>query len=209
MGWHGAGVCPFADDPVKAARRALRDRIRAQPLALESLDIALSSWHYSQQSDRPEPLVVALTGSTGTGKSETAWVLADAILTKDCRISGGTKDTPRGLLVLNGQDYMAESKLEEYQSKIRRKLGERLEYCGGNVVVLFDELQKITPGTLNALTEAMSEHPRVAFERGGRNVYVDSSRVVFLLVSDIGADSVLLEMMKYQKRSDVPPVGLA
>lgn len=44
---------------------------------------------------------------------------------------------------------MVSSKVAEYQSQIRRKLGERLEYCGGNVVVLFDELQKATPGTLD------------------------------------------------------------
>lgn len=53
----------------------------------------------SQRSGRHEPLVVALTGSTGTGKTETAWVLAEAMLTKRCRISGGTKDIPRGLIV--------------------------------------------------------------------------------------------------------------
>lgn len=44
---------------------------------------------------------------------------------------------------------MVASKVEEYQSLIRRKLGQRLEYCGGNVVVLFDELQKAAPGTLD------------------------------------------------------------
>lgn len=54
----------------------------------------------SQLSGRLEPLVVALTGSTGTGKTETAWVLADGLLAKRCRISGGTTDIPRGLLVL-------------------------------------------------------------------------------------------------------------
>ncbi|CBJ33632.1 conserved unknown protein [Ectocarpus siliculosus] len=204
----GYGVCPFADDPVEAARRALQDGILAQPLALESLDGALSSWHYSRQSDRYEPLVVALTGSTGTGKTETAWVLADALLTKRCRITGGTRDIPRGLLVLNGADYMVAAKVEEYQSLIRRKLGQRLEYCGGNVVVLFDELQKAAPGTLDALAEAMSEHPRVTFERGGQNVSVDSSRVVFLLVSDVGAEGVNAAVLRYRKRSDVVPGAL-
>lgn len=44
---------------------------------------------------------------------------------------------------------MMGSKVEEYQKQIRRKLGERLEYCGGNVIVLFDELQKAAPGTLD------------------------------------------------------------
>ena len=54
----------------------------------------------SQLSGRLEPLVLALTGSTGTGKTETAWVLAEGLLAKRCRISGGTTDIPRGLLVL-------------------------------------------------------------------------------------------------------------
>ena len=41
-----AGVCPFHDDPVEAARQALQERILAQPLAIESLSMALSAWHY-------------------------------------------------------------------------------------------------------------------------------------------------------------------
>lgn len=49
----------------------------------------------------------------------------------------------------SGGDYMVSAKVEEYRKQIRRKLGERLEYCAGNVVVLFDELQKAAPGTLD------------------------------------------------------------
>lgn len=41
-----AGVCPFHDDPVEAARQALQERVLAQPLATESLSMALSAWHY-------------------------------------------------------------------------------------------------------------------------------------------------------------------
>lgn len=41
-----AGVCPFHDDPVEAARQALQERVLAQPLAIESLSMALSAWHY-------------------------------------------------------------------------------------------------------------------------------------------------------------------
>eukprot|EP00903_Cladosiphon_okamuranus_P010872 g10269.t1 len=201
----GYGVCPFHDNAMEAARQALQERILAQPLAIKSLTEALSSWHYSQRSGRHEPLVMALTGSTGTGKTETAWVLAEAMLTKRCRISGGTKDIPRGLLVFNGSNYMMASKVDEYQRSIRRKLGQRLEYCGGNVVVLFDELQKTAPDTLDALAEAMSEHPRVTYEKGGQSVSVDSSRVVFLLVSDVGAEGVNAAVLRYRKRSDVVP----
>ena len=47
---------------------------------------------------------------------------------------------------------MTASRVEEYQKQIRKKLGQRLEFCGGNVVVLFDELQKAAPGTLDGET---------------------------------------------------------
>ena len=59
-----------------------------------------------------------------------------------------------------------------------------------------------------ALAEAMSEHPRVTYEKGGQNVSVDSSRVVFLLVSDVGAEGVNAAVLRYRKRSDVIPVGV-
>ena len=54
----------------------------------------------------------------------------------------------------------------------------------------------------------MSEHPRVTYENGGHNVSVDSSRVVFLLVSDVGAEGVNAAVLRYRKRSDVIPVGV-
>lgn len=54
----------------------------------------------------------------------------------------------------------------------------------------------------------MSEHPRVTYENGGQNVSVDSSRVVFLLVSDVGAEGVNAAVLRYRKRSDVIPVGV-
>lgn len=59
-----------------------------------------------------------------------------------------------------------------------------------------------------ALAEAMSEHPRVTFEEGGQGVSVDSSRVVFILVSDVGADGVNAAVLRHRKRSDVVPVRL-
>lgn len=44
---------------------------------------------------------------------------------------------------------MMPARVDDYHKKIRRKVGQRLEYCGGYVVVLFDELQKAAPGTLD------------------------------------------------------------
>lgn len=53
----------------------------------------------------------------------------------------------------------------------------------------------------------MSEHPRVVFEDGRKVVSVDSSRVIFLLVSDVGAEGVNAAVMRYRNRSDVVPVS--
>ena len=49
----------------------------------------------------------------------------------------------------SGGDYIMPARVNDYHKKIRRKVGRRLKYCGGNVVVLFDELQKAAPGTLD------------------------------------------------------------
>lgn len=53
----------------------------------------------------------------------------------------------------------------------------------------------------------MSEHPRVTFNDGWRQVSVDSSRVIFLLVSDVGAEGVNAAVLRFKKRSDVVPVS--
>ncbi|CAM9779996.1 unnamed protein product [Discosporangium mesarthrocarpum] len=215
-------VCPYVADPVNAVREALQQKIKAQPLAVETIVNAFSAWHFRRASARGDqlsfsrkhatlsPLVLALTGSTGTGKTETAWVLARALLSKTCRITGGTTDIPRGLITLNGGDYINEARVEEYHRAIRGKLARRLKYCGGNVVVLFDEIQKAAPGTLDALTEAMSEHPRVTVEGSGwlwagegLGDSLDSSRVIFLLVSDVGSDGVNAAVMRHRSRSEV------
>lgn len=46
VGCGGAGVCPWVENPVKAAGAALQEGIRAQPLAIQSLLNALSSWYF-------------------------------------------------------------------------------------------------------------------------------------------------------------------
>ena len=40
------GLCPLANDPVKAVTETLQKRIRAQPLAIESLSMAVSAWRF-------------------------------------------------------------------------------------------------------------------------------------------------------------------
>lgn len=82
---------------------------------------------------------------------------------------------------------------------------ETVETMTSNLLHILLHILRWENGT--ALTEAMSEHPRVTYEDGGHPVSVDTSRVVFLLVSDIGAERVNTAVLKFRNRSDVLPVS--
>lgn len=51
--------------------------------------------------------------------------------------------------------------------------------------------------------EAMSEHPRVTYEEGKKSVSVDTSRVIFVLVSDVGAERLDAVVRSFKSRSEV------
>ena len=61
---------------------------------------------------------------------------------------------------------------------------------------------------MTALMEAMSEHPRVTYEEGRKSVSVDTSRVIFVLVSDVGAERLDAVVRSFKSRSDVVAVRL-
>ena len=48
------------------------------------------------------------------------------------------------------------------------------------------QIQKVIPGTLEALAQAISEHPTVSVFRDNKMLTLDTSHVMFLLISDIG-----------------------
>lgn len=66
---------------------------------------AISGWEFQHQAGHSEPLVLALTGPTGVGKSETAYRIAEGALAKQRRIGQSAKYLPSGLLMLRGEDY--------------------------------------------------------------------------------------------------------
>lgn len=94
--------CPYVDNMGAVLREKLPDFIKGQTRAISMLSDAVSSWEYRKMySGTEEPLVLALAGDTGTGKSETALRVAELLLQKkdllcltDYRVS-----TPRGFLV--------------------------------------------------------------------------------------------------------------
>lgn len=79
--------------------------IRGQNEGLHTILNAISGWEFQRQSGQSEPLVLALTGPTGVGKSETAFRIAEGALAKKRRVGKTLKYLPNGLLTLRGEDY--------------------------------------------------------------------------------------------------------
>eukprot|EP00611_Tribonema_gayanum_P029080 TRINITY_DN7680_c0_g2_i7.p1 TRINITY_DN7680_c0_g2~~TRINITY_DN7680_c0_g2_i7.p1 ORF type:complete len:599 (+),score=251.38 TRINITY_DN7680_c0_g2_i7:1695-3491(+) len=195
-------ACPYAEDAPAAVRKVLTAKIKGQSLAVDQIVKAFESWQFQRKAGLRQPLVLALTGQTGVGKTETAWQVAEALLTK--RQHG----VPKGMLRFSGQDFADANNVARYHEQIRRQLADVLVPCAGHAVVLFDELQKVAPGTLDVLVPALENRPMLTLPRGRSFISVDCSNLVVLLVSDIGAAAVRGAILPYARREDVLPSAI-
>lgn len=223
--------CPFVEHPARAVRAALSDRMRAQPHAARTVVGHIKGWYGTDK-----PLVLAFTGPTGVGKTEMAHVLAEAVLAKRTRVGRRGRTEPKGLLVFRGEDFAVNGGprlLARYHTQIKTQLAELLRICDNRAVVVFDEVQKIVPGTLEVLLEAMSERPRLTVFSGyggrngggrggnagdgmngagggsggggGKTEVFDTSKVIFVLISDIGKDEMFELILDNDGRENTPP----
>ena len=145
----------------------------------------------SRGSKSATPLVLALTGPTGAGKTETSNLLAEALFMRKEAVGGRTQS--QGLLLFRGEDFKdsVHKPLTEYHRRIKSEMAAHLKRCSGRAVVVFDEVQKVIPGTLDVLLEAMSDRPVLTHATvDGVQEKHDCSQVIFVLVSDIGVDSM-------------------
>ena len=93
-------ACPLNEDPIGSVQTILGDRIVAQEPANRAILDAFTAWNLDREiKDREvKPLVLAFTGPTGVGKTETALSIGDALFRKRDRLQSG-RNVPRGLLV--------------------------------------------------------------------------------------------------------------
>jgi len=199
--------CPYVEAPIEAVQGLLPQRIKGQEKAQQAILSAFQYWEMGRKQASQQPLVIAITGPTGVGKTETAHVLAEALLQKREKVSEtGDRTRPAGLIIFRGEDFSdAEgAPLAQYHTEIKSRLVNHLRHCAGNAVVLFDEVQKIIPGTLDVIMEAMTEHPTLTYFADGKTVAMDCSKVVFILVSDIGWEKMVSKQLTYHDRSDIP-----
>eukprot|EP01031_Cornospumella_fuschlensis_P025897 gene25897-31274_t len=123
-----------------------------------------------KKMDHHEPLVLAITGPTGVGKTETAYRLAEGLFADKRTIVnefGAQTQVPCGLLVLRGEDYSPSSELaalgvHEVHRVLKSRIINHLVENNGNAMVLFDEVQKLLPGVLELFMPALEEHGTIS-----------------------------------------------
>ncbi|TMW57203.1 hypothetical protein Poli38472_003128 [Pythium oligandrum] len=203
--------CVFVDKPSQSVRQYLLKHLKAQDGAVETVVAAIESWEFSRQSSKDRaPLVLAVTGPTGTGKTEMSNLLAEALFKRTKKLPNSEKLVPTGLLIFRGEDFSDNftNPITEYHTQIKTRLSEHLHQCSGKAVVIFDEVQKVIPHTLDVLMEAVSERAQLSYYKNGVSKTIDTSNVIFVLVSDIGVAEMEHVLIDYENREDVPHSAL-
>jgi hypothetical protein len=85
---------------------SLRRNIIAQDEAIDAVMRAVTYLHSRRESKRYSPLVMAITGPTGVGKSESAKLIGKGLYGLS-----SYEDQPCGLLMLSGKAYSGMSRL--------------------------------------------------------------------------------------------------
>lgn len=109
--------CVYVPNMVKSVQNRLSNTIKGQDEAIDIVINAVAAWESRREvhgdvadtahaeAGHSGPLILALTGSTGIGKTETSIQLAAALLARRTALGGSTRYTPEGHLVLRGEDY--------------------------------------------------------------------------------------------------------
>mmetsp|Transcript_25103 Transcript_25103/g.46925 ORF Transcript_25103/g.46925 Transcript_25103/m.46925 type:complete len:501 (-) Transcript_25103:106-1608(-) len=216
---HMMEQCPFVDDPIAALNAHLPATISGQDQGLTMILDVFSAWEFSRKAGLQQPLVLAITGPTGVGKSETGFATAQAILAAQSQIGTSRRTMPEGYLVLEGQDYSDTSEafvgknhgLPEVHRRINERITDHLRKCDGGGVIVFDEIQKVVPGALDILIGGLKERGEFRIHSGdssragqGKVEVFPTNRVIFILTSDIGAQEMENLLLAYEDRTLIP-----
>ena len=153
--------CPFVDDPRSAVERVLRAKFVAQDEAVSDIVSAVGEWHDDHLAGADRPLVIALTGPTGVGKSETANLIATALLGGSAQQQLEDLD---GLVRFDGTEFHAGASVASSARVIRDAVAQGLYQCFGQIVVILDEVQRVDGGALESLSPLLQPmHPTLVY----------------------------------------------
>ena len=142
----GLVSCGFVDNPLAALddnEDGLRKRIVSQDWAISTILDAFETQRPISNDKTTHrlvpPMFLYFVGPTGVGKTFTAINIAEII-----------QDTDRDPVLLRGENYNNDATtVDEYHRQIQTVLKHHLKPCKGRNVVIFDEVQKVAPKTLD------------------------------------------------------------
>jgi len=150
-----------------------------QQEVIENVTDAVQFWWDERMMGRSRPLVLVFTGSTGVGKTESAKAVARGLLTGSTSTLDGFGKTPLGFLEFRGEHFQDSVNVAKLREVLREELALALYKCAGNVVVLFDEVQK-------AYKPALTELMALMQGQNSQLLGLDASRLVLIITSDSG-----------------------
>lgn len=176
---------------------------------------AFRTWELEKRIGKANPLVLAFTGPTGVGKSETASQIASLILLPQQRVANTLHYRPNGLLAFRGNDYTEDSEILSHgisfaKKVIRDQLFDHISKCAGNAVVIFDEVQKFTEGVLDVLLPALDNRGviRASVDVNSKTPHImkeySTSNTVFIFISDIGSENMTKLLIAHENRTSIP-----
>jgi Cdc6-like AAA superfamily ATPase len=102
-------TCEFRPNIVESVKETLNKVIKGQDEGVSMILNALHAWEFQRTLGIHQPMVIAITGSTGVGKTETSYQIANALF--PTRKYSDSVVKPCGYLALRGEDYSNSSEL--------------------------------------------------------------------------------------------------
>ncbi len=100
--------CDFRPDIAETVKLRLHKIIKGQNEGGDMIINSLRAWEFQRTLGVHQPLVLAITGPTGVGKTETSYQIAHALFPTH---KYGNTVKPCGYLSLRGEDYSNSSDL--------------------------------------------------------------------------------------------------
>jgi ATPases with chaperone activity, ATP-binding subunit len=148
-------------------RAVVSGRIKGQPLAIKYLTDLINASFYTHRNMKRPLIVALLIGTTGTGKSETAKALAQAMF--------GREDA---MVVVNGGDYST----SEDALVAQHFIGDAVA-VNKQQVILLDEIEKSHRNVLNGYMRMIDE----GIVRDSLGIERSINNTILLATSNLGA----------------------
>lgn len=121
--------------------------------------------------------------------------------------------------MFRGEDFtlssdLARQGLGAIHKHIRQALEAHYSTCNGNAVIVFDEVQKVVPGALEAIHQLLSERGSITIPVETTSYYcvlgcsrtteVSTANSIFIFISDIALDPMIKMLLAYNQRHLIP-----